>query len=186
MAILIRLAAIIAALVVAAAAPAAANDGLHLVEQQIKAGLLYNFLKYTDWPPGAMSGAKGDTVVCLLGGDPFGGHLDPMAGRTVNQKKIVIRKIGSVDEADACSMLVIHGDEKADWPTLRAALQGKGILTVSDFDGFAESGGMIGFTRHDNRIGVTVNTDAVAAAHLRVEDRLLKLASVVHTGPTGN
>jgi hypothetical protein len=44
---------------------------------------------------------------------------------------------------------------------------------------------MIEFTRVDNRIGVTINTDTVMAAHLMVQDRLLRLARTVNKGPAG-
>jgi hypothetical protein len=119
-------------------------------------------------------------VVCLLGGDPFNGHLQPMAGRTVNQHNIEIRSVRTAQESDGCSLLYIDANEKPGWPQLQKALAGKDVLTVSDFDGFAESGGMIEFTRTDKRIGVKINVDAVAAAHLAVQSRLLRLASTVH------
>jgi hypothetical protein len=174
------------ALLLAAAllTPAYAEENVQLVEQEIKAGLLYNFLKYTQWPPEHAQQANGDAVVCLFGGDPFNGHLQPMAGRTVNQHGIEIRNVHTLQEIDACSLLYIHADEKANWPQLQKALAGKDVLTVSDFGGFAESGGMIEFTRVDNRIGVKINVDAVTAAHLAVQGRLLRLASTVHTAAT--
>ena len=59
------------------------------------------------------------------------------------------------------------------------------LVTVSDIPGFASSGGMIEFTRVDNRIGVTINTDTVTAAHLVVQDRLLRLARTVTKAPQG-
>lgn len=170
-------------LAVAFTAPVLADENVQLVEQEIKAGLLYNFLKYTQWPEGAQS-AGGKVVVCLFGGDPFNGHLQPMAGRTVNQHAIEIRSVHSTQEMDACSLLYVHSDEKAHWPQLQKTLAAKDVLTVSDFDGFAASGGMIEFIRADNRIGIKINTDAVTAAHLAVQDRLLKLASTVHTTAT--
>lgn len=160
--------------------PAWGQQNVQLIEQEIKAGLLYNFLKYTQWP---QERTGGNAVVCVLGGDPFNGHLQPMAGRTVNQHSIELRNVQSVRETDACSLLYINQNEEPNWPELRKALAGKDVLTVSDFDGFAQSGGMIEFTRVDQRIGVKINIDAVAAAHLTVQSRLLHLATTVHTAP---
>ena len=53
-----------------------------------------------------------------------------------------------------------------------------------DFREFVNSGGMIEFGLKDDRINVQMNIDAVEAARLRVEDRLLKLATVVHPAPS--
>lgn len=156
---------------------AQAAESLQLVEQEIKAGLLYNFLKYTEWPQSPGGVANAPIVVCLMGGDPFAGRLQPMSGRTVNQHVIEIRSISGIETATACSLLFVHANEKSQWPAMHMALMAKPLLTVSDFQGFTDSGGMIEFTRVDNRIGVKINADALATAHLQVEDRLLKLAS---------
>jgi hypothetical protein len=159
--------------------PAAGQDSLRLAEQDIKAGLLYNFLRYTQWP----ASGRGDSsmVVCLYGGDPFEGRLSAMAGRTVNQRTIELRAIGADRDLDQCALVFISAAERADWPRLRSYLARRSVLTVSDYDGFARSGGMLEFARVNNRIGVRVNVEAARAANLTVQDRLLRLASVVQT-----
>jgi hypothetical protein len=167
-------------LLLVAAPFAHAAENVQLVEQKIKAGLIYNFLKYTTWP-GVPDHAP--LVVCLLGGDPFEGHLNPLAGRTVNQHTIEVRSLKSAAESSACLILIIHQSEGASWPQLRKTLAGTDILTVSDVNGFAQAGGMIEFARADERITVKVNVDAIGATRLRVQDRLLKLASIVRTAP---
>jgi len=169
----------------AIALPVYAAETLQLVEQQIKAGLVYNFLKYTEWPADRMPAPGDAVVVCLLGGDPFGGYLQPLAGRTVNQQVIGIKSVPTVTEAQSCSLLIVHSNQQANWPDMQRMLAGKSVLTVSDMPGFAGSGGMIEFTRTNNRIGVTINTDTVTAAHLMVQDRLLRLARTVSREPPG-
>jgi hypothetical protein len=170
------LAVILAALTLGPALPpnASAQESVRLAEQDIKAALLYNFLRYTQWPAAARAGEP--AVVCVYGRDPFGGRLAPMAGRTVNQRTIEVRAVRSFTEADACTLLYLSADERARWADLRTHLGRSDVLTVSDYDGFARSGGMIEFTRTNNRIGVLINTGALANANLEVEDRLLRLA----------
>ncbi len=157
--------------------PSQAADNLQLVEQQIKAGLLYNFLKYTQWPPDRAPKDGEAIKVCLFGGDPFEGRLQPMAGRTVNEHVIEIRVVSTIADIDNCALLFVRADQKSNWPELQKALAGKSVLTVSDFSGFTMAGGMIEFTRVSNRIGVAINTERITAANLQVEDRLLRLAS---------
>lgn len=163
----------------AALAPAHAQANLRLVEQDIKAGLLYNFLRYTEWPAHAGEMA----VVCVFGADPFDGKLAPMAGRTVNRQTIDVRSIRAIEETDACMLLFVSAEERALWPQLRDHLGGKPVLTVSDYDGFAGGGGMIEFTRAESRIGMRINVDAISDADLMVQDRLLRLASAVRSAP---
>ena len=156
----------------------AATQNLHLHEREIKAGMLYSFLKYTEWPQQKMEGPS--IVVCLFGGDPFGGYLDNTKGRTVQQRAIVIRSVSSASETSACNLVYVTASQESRWPELSAALAGKGTLTVGDFSGFTASGGMIEFTRKGDRIAVVMNIDAVRSAKLSVQDRLLRLVTVVH------
>jgi hypothetical protein len=155
-------------------------DDLQLYEQQIKAGLLYNFLKYTQWPE-----KKTLVTVCVFGDDPFEGYLKPMVGRSVNQREITLRFIHTIEEVDTCDLLYINAKERKQWPTLQKSLVEKSVLTVSDFDGFAASGGMIEFGKKEEHVDASLNIDAITAAHLQVQDRLLKLVTVVHPPKAG-
>lgn len=161
-------------------APAAHAQDLRLEEQEIKAGLLYNFLKYTDWPPDTFSGSS--ITVCVFGGDPFDGHLQPMAGRTVNQREIAVRMLRTMSGANGCQLLFVASDERGRWPEIHASLKGKSILTVSDYAGFAQDGGMIEFGHRNNHISAELNMDAASSVRLRIEERMLRLVTVVHPG----
>lgn len=168
-------------LLIAAVAPvrmAAAGETVQLVEQKIKAGLVYNFLRYTTWPSAA---PHATLVVCMLGGDPFDGQLAPMAGRTVSQRAIELRAMRDAADTSGCAAVIVRADQRSAWEGARKSIGAKEILTFADFEGFAVEGGMVEFTRVDDRVSVKINTDAVTAARLRIDDRLLKLASVVHT-----
>lgn len=155
----------------------ATAETLQLQEQEIKAGLLYNFLKYTDWPKERF--ASPFITVCLFGGDALDGYLQPMAGRSVNQREIAVRSVLVMDEILPCHLLFVRGSEKKRWAELQPSLAGKSILTVSDFTGFASSGGMIEFGRKNDRISVELNLEAVKGAGLQVQNRMLKLVTVM-------
>ena len=58
----------------------------------------------------------------------------------------------------------------------------RSILTVGDTEGFARVGGMVRFVTEHNRIKLRVNLTAVAAAHLKIDARVLRAAEVVE-GP---
>lgn len=178
MAILIRWCCLAVLLMLPAPVTAAGNLQLH--EQEIKAGLLYNFLKYTDWIPEKTNNTP--ITVCIFGDDPFDGYLNPMAGRTVNQREITLRTVRSIQETATCHLLFINANEKSRWPQIVKFLAGKNVLTVSDFSGFADAGGMIEFGHKNEHISAEINLDAVNNAQLQVQDRLLKLVTVVHQG----
>ena len=146
-----------------------------LYEQKIKAGLLYNFLKYTSWP----QDLEGSLKVCLYGSDPFEGYLYPLKGRTAQQYTISIQHIHDVSQAAECNIVFIHHNEARSLPALLKFLQDKHVMTASDIEEFAYKGGMVEFSRKDNRIKVFINKKAVEDAGLYIDNRLLKLATLV-------
>lgn len=158
----------------------AASQELQLVEQEIKAGLLYNFLKYIDWPESANTSAQ--VTVCLLGDDPFKEYLRPMQSRSVKQKNISLYNLKSHTAVERCHLLYISADAKDQWMEFSPFISGKSILTVGDFNGFIDLGGMIEFNRIGKHIGVNINPAAMRAVHLNVQERLLKLVTIAQSG----
>jgi hypothetical protein len=160
---------------------AIAKEGLQLYEQEIKAGLLYNFLKYTNWPAASFDNDN-KINLCVYGDDPFSGYLEPMQGRSVNQRIIRIRNIHAINEIENCQMLFVNENNKSEWPELRNYLSGQAILTVSDIKSFTKEGGIIEFANTGGHIAVKLNEDIAREAKLSVQDRLLKLVTIVHGG----
>lgn len=162
-------------------APALAASGqtnqLHLYEETIKAGLVYNFLKYTAWPE--HSGDKRALRVCLYGGAPLNGNLDLLQGKMAQQSTINILKINNVAEMASCNLVFINRNKQASLPEILRFLGGKPVLTISDMDQFADRGGMVEMTMEDQHVALYINKGALDHAGLNIQDRLLKLAKQV-------
>jgi hypothetical protein len=58
-------------------------------------------------------------------------------------------------------------------------LSNRSILTVSDADEFARSGGMIRFRLENNKIRLQINLRAAKAANLAISSKLLRVAEVI-------
>jgi YfiR/HmsC-like len=155
---------------------ALAQDNLRLAEQEIKAGLIYNFLKYTDFPSDDRD--QGPLRVCLLGKNPLGGRLAAMGDRTVNQRSIAVIGLGPAGDLSLCALVFVAADAKPMWPMLSAVLAKKDVLTIGDFNGFADAGGMIEFFKANDRIEIRINSPAIGATKLSLDNRILRLASV--------
>ena len=55
-------------------------------------------------------------------------------------------------------------------------LKGHPVLTVSDFKGFVDQGGMIGLILKDTQVRFQVNLQSVTASRMTISSRLLALA----------
>jgi uncharacterized protein DUF4154 len=141
--------------------------------------VLYNSTRFVTWPADVFATRQTPLTVCILGTDPFGPELDAfLAGKTVNNRRVVVRRGGPDSELGGCHVLFVGASESARLERVFAGF-GRGVLTVSDIPRFAERGGMIGFVRERSRVGFEINAQAAQDADLDVSSKLLKLARVI-------
>lgn len=146
-----------------------------LSEIQVKAGYLYNFARYIEWPVEAFPGANAPFVLCVAGRDPFGQALQAIDGKPVQGRPLQVRRGVAVENLQGCHLAFFSDSEE------RRAVQalrwtGGALLTVSDIDGFIDVGGGIGLVYSDERIQFEVNLPVLQRAGLKASSQLLKLA----------
>ncbi len=152
---------------------------IELYEQKIKAGLIYNLMKYSNWPATVTNAGKGKLKLCLLGDDSMDEYLYPLQGRTAQQFTITITRINGVHEIQDCNMIFLHKGQEALQDSLIQSTAGKPIMTVSDIDQFVEHGGMVEFGMEDQKINLLLNKKTVTESHIIIQSRLTKLAKLV-------
>jgi hypothetical protein len=162
---------------------AQAPDSSDSSEYLIKAGFIFNFAKFVEWPSSAFAQPESPIVIGVLGTDPFGTIID----KTVQDKKIgtrgfVVKRLKwgtDLKELKECKILFVGASEKAHMDELVQIVKGLPILTVGETPGFAERGGVIRFVLEDNRVRFEVNVVAARQADLTISSRLLTLARII-------
>ena len=167
----------------APASLAQASDSSDSSEYLIKAGFIFNFAKFVEWPSSAFAQPDSPIVIGILGSDPFGTIID----RIVQDKKIgtrgfVVKRLKwgtDLKELKECKILFVGASEKAHVDELVQIVRGLPILTVGETLGFAERGGVIRFVLEANRVRFEVNVVAAQQADLTISSRLLTLARII-------
>ncbi|MEQ1637989.1 MAG: YfiR family protein [Methylococcales bacterium] len=149
-------------------------------EYKVKAGYLYNFIKFIIWP----ADNSPTFNICILGQDPFGELLDPIEKRTAYGLPIKLFRLNTNNKTQACHIVFIGANNKTvfplnDQPVIRH--NGKALL-VGEGEGFAEQGGMIGFVNRDGKIKLQINLKALQQSDLTVSAKLLEVAEIVKGG----
>lgn len=151
-------------------------------EYKVKAAFIYNFTKFTDWPPGAFSSPTASLVIGILGEDPFGDTMeDVVRGEVVRGRPLVIKRLRPDDDLRACHILFIARSETQRLPAVLSQLKGTPVLSVGETSGFAEQGGMINLLLADSILKIEINQAALEQAGLQISAKLLKLARLVKT-----
>jgi hypothetical protein len=148
-------------------------------EYQLKAAFVYNFIKFVDWP-GAVLPETSDTIsVCVLGEEAFAEGFDTLKDKTVKGKKLAVRRLEQVKDADGCHVLFISSSADKRAPQVLQTLQSASVLTVGEMDRFPQLGGIINFVVERNKLRFEINVSSAERARLKLSSQLLSLAKVV-------
>lgn len=151
-----------------------------LTEIEVKAGFVFNFAKFVEWPVNAFPEAGAPVVVGVLGDDAFARLLEQtLKGKSIQGRPCLVKQFQELPGVDACHLLYIGAAEKKRLPAVLAAVKGANVVTVGDLDGFARSGGVINLYREQNSLRFEINVDAAARARLKIHPKLLQLAKIV-------
>ena len=150
-------------------------------EYQVKAAFLYNFLKFVEWPERHSTVSNALITLCILGNDPFGNIMNGFKDKQVAGKKIFLRQMRSTSGIRDCEALFISGSEKGDVEAIAELASGLHILTIGDTERFAQKGVIINMFMENNKVRFEINIDAAKQAGLRIDSRLLNLATIVRS-----
>ncbi len=149
-------------------------------EWDVKAAYLYNFTRFVEWPDRSTTLADTPFLIGVLGRDPFGPVLDDtLAGKTVDGRRIVVRRLGRADEAASVQILFLGPASGRETERALSAARGRPVLTVCDGDGPVRRGVVLTFRIRDGRVRFDVDLRAADEAGLKISSQLLKVALAV-------
>lgn len=145
-------------------------------EYTVKGAFLYNFVHFVDWPAAAFTSGESPFTVGILGKNPFGTNLESLNGQSVKNRQLLVKTLGSIEEAKDCQLVFISNSERGRLLQILTVLEDVPVLTVSDIEGFAASGGMIHFVTLEDKVRFEINLKEAQAVKLKLSSQLLKLA----------
>ena len=166
----------------AGAPPRGSAQEAGLPEYTVKAAVLLNFARFTEWPEDAFSGPEAPLVVGVLGRESFGAELaELMMKQPLKNRPVQVRRLASDQEISRCQVLFIAASERNRYREILGCVGTLPILTVGETDDFPEAGGVLQLflKRESNTVKFIVNLDAAKPARLKFSASLLKLADKV-------
>jgi len=148
-------------------------------EYSVKAALVLNFARFTDWPTDAFADSPETFIICVVGDNAVWEAFAGIEGKGVKGRRIVVKRVRRMRKFCVCDLLFVSGSDRHRLPKIFAAVEGKPVLTIGEMTGFTEAGGIVNLIRTENRITFEVNPDAAQQAGLKISSRILKLATIV-------
>jgi len=151
-----------------------------LPEYVVKAGFLFNFAKYVEWPADAFEKADSPISIGIVGADPFGEDLDKaLRNKTVKEHGFVIRRYTELSDIKLCHILFIPRTENGRLAEILKKTDSWAVLTVGEDEGFIKGGGVVNILIEKEKPRLEVNPEAADKAHLTINSKLLKVATIV-------
>ena len=144
-------------------------------EYKLKAAYLLNFAKFIYWPESVVNASENFNI-CIIGNSPFGNVLDSLSSKKIKNKNIKIKYAEKYIENNQCSIVYISQEKFSSYHEILKSMNEKMILTVSDIEGFSQSGGMIEFIRVRNKIKFEINVRQSLKSNIKYRSQLLEVA----------
>ncbi len=151
-------------------------------EYHIKAGYLYKFLFFVQWPEKAFQESDSTFEIGILGENHFGDIFRDVEGESINGRKLTVRKLGDDVRPEIlreCQILFISRSLDEQVGSILSSLKDYPVLTVSETETFVKSGGMINFVAKEERIRFEINRLAAERVGIKIRAKLLRVAERV-------
>lgn len=146
-------------------------------EANLKAVFIYNFTRYIEWDSTLAGG--NDFVIGIIGPSSVTLPLIEIArNNRVDNKRILVRRFDKPEEISFCHILFIPQNIPFSLASILERTP-KGVLTVSESNGFAKQGTGFNFFISRDKLKFEANLKTLFLAGLKVSSQLLKLAVIV-------
>jgi len=119
--------------------------------------------------------------ICVLGSNPFGNALERLAQMPIDGRPVRTVRLDGPRDASACDFVFISRSESSGLDGILRRVSTYPVVTVSDIEGFARSGGMVELALGNEGVAISILINRRAAQRQGIEfnAQLLRLAKVV-------
>jgi hypothetical protein len=145
-------------------------------EYSVRAAMVFNFLKFTEFPPEILANAQRIRLCFAVADLRQAEALGALAGRKVGGRELAIVRLTGKD--DDCQ--VVYVDTRQRWNTLEEQHFPRRVLTISAYSGFVREGGIIEIALQEDGTRFEINLAEGRRAGFHFAPQLLRLARRVH------
>jgi len=148
-------------------------------EQSMKAGFVYNFALFAEWPAKVFKDIRSPLAICIAADKATVQVFEPLTTKKILGRSVAVHAFGDNATRYPCHIIYIDSKNKAEAAELLHLVSGPGVLTIGDLEGFCQLGGIVNFYHENNKLRFEINTDAARRADIKLSSQLLKLAKIV-------
>ena len=161
---------------------AAASSAANATElDHLKAGFLFKFLSFVEWPAAALPAHEEFRLALVAPPAIFQAMAANLSGKKVAGRALVIVRLDPYPPAPGPRphAVFVHETAEVGPAVLVAHYRNQPVLIVGDAPGFVADGGMIGLLLRAESLRFQISLTAAARAGLQISSQLASLAEIV-------
>lgn len=145
--------------------------------EEIHSMMVFNFIKYVQWPDADKSG---EFVIGVVGSEEVFKKLNAWyGGKPAGSKIYVIKKFASANDVTDCQVVYIDKSKSGEFDAISSKVKGKATMVVTNKNGLGQRGSSINFKTVDDKLKFELNKHAMEASNLKVSGSLTSMAIVI-------
>ena len=157
----------------------AAAEELSGAEYRVKAGFIYHFARFTQWPADTFASEESPLVLCVAA-EQGADILQSLHSKMIRKRPIAVQQYTeSENTAPVCHILFVADSAEDRFP----AMPPGPVLTIGETEAFGKKGGIIRFFTEKDRLRFAVNLKAARNAGLQLSSQLLMSAEIATEAP---
>jgi hypothetical protein len=151
-----------------------------VTEPSLKAAIIYNFAKFTEWPLESLPVTALFTA-CVVGDIPVSDALArAVKGRQLGGRNMNVLRMELGGAVRSCHLLYVAGITAPETSAVLSAAGGAPILTISEMEDFIPLGGVAHMFVQQGKMRFEINLDVARRSKLLLSSQLLALATRVY------
>ena len=145
-------------------------------EHELKAAFVFNFVQFTQWPEGALSGST--LTLCVSPGTALQRALQTLDGKRVHERTLLVVPANAAAPGE-CQVVVSTAGDRQRLGTFKRLIGNGPVLSITDDSEQAHEGMLIALQVDAGRIVFSIDNTRASEAGLVLSSRLLRLARSV-------
>lgn len=154
-----------------------ANDKEERPMHELHSMLVFNFLKYIEWPENAKGGKF--TIAVIGDQDVYESLKALYSSRKISGMSVEIMNYGSEAEVNHAHLVFLSAAKSNEFDALKSKFDGKSTLLITDKNGLGKKGSCINFKLVGGKLKFEINEEAINNANLKVSNQLMAMGMSV-------
>ncbi|WP_375578598.1 YfiR family protein [Marivirga tractuosa] len=139
--------------------------------------LIFNFIKYIEWPAETKSG---EFVIAVYGDDDVYEQLNKLYGqRKVKGQNAEIVKVSDVSAINNAHIIYLASNKSRDFETILEKYDTKPTLIITDKSGLGKKGSSINFREVGGKLKFEINQSTFDNSNLKISSQLVNMGIAI-------